>query len=308
MTRHANSGPTSLIDLRVCLRIQDAALATAAAAALRGATLQIEASDATSAPDTSELAPTAAPFDALVIDDAAAADIAAAAPTLPPHVAWIVVLADATPDIESVTVRWIGAGAQAVVPAQALASCLGRDVLQAVLRARLRSRLLRACDEADRLALRDPLTGLLNRRGLERGLRADAACTVMLADIDAFKGVNDAHGHHIGDAVLQRVGAALQGACRATDLVARVGGDEFLVVLDTDDGDFAAAIAERMRAQVAAIVIPTESGPIQTSVSVGVVRVLLRELDVSALLRRCRAALRQSKQGGRNGVTMSIDR
>src|SRR5262249_12118920 len=85
----------------------------------------------------------------------------------------------------------------------------------------------------------DPLTQTFNRRGFERALtrslayvkRYQAAAALVYVDLDEFKPVNDRHGHAAGDAVLKAVSAALQGEVRASDIVARIGGDEFAVLL-----------------------------------------------------------------------------
>ena len=104
----------------------------------------------------------------------------------------------------------------------------------------------------------DPLTGLLNRRGFEERLRIELArtardgATVAVAsfDLDHFKRVNDAHGHELGDRVLRWVGRVLDDHARDVDIAARVGGEEFVVVLPGTDLDGAEAFAERVRQAV----------------------------------------------------------
>ena len=114
----------------------------------------------------------------------------------------------------------------------------------------------------ERLAARDPLTGLLNRRELDAALRREIqrnrrsgrGGTIVLFDLDGFKLVNDTRGHTEGDRVLRRVGEAISGCCRASDLAFRVGGDEFALLLpDTPDVDAADGTAQRARAAVAAL-------------------------------------------------------
>ena len=133
------------------------------------------------------------------------------------------------------------------------------------------------------------------RRGIERGLRV------------SFKQVNDACGHLVVDVVLRQVAAALQSACRTADEEARVGGDEFLVLLHNDDPDVAAAIAERMRGQVAEVCVDVDGPVLKISISVGGAGTEVREIDVSALLERCHAALSGSIKRGRNCVTLTLD-
>ncbi len=96
---------------------------------------------------------------------------------------------------------------------------------------------------------RDPLTGLLNRRALEHKFSrlADSALTVVAFDLDDFKPINDAHGHHGGDEVLRAIAQRLTRECRDDDLIARVGGDEFVVVLTgVSQEDTAAQVCRRL--------------------------------------------------------------
>jgi diguanylate cyclase (GGDEF)-like protein len=149
----------------------------------------------------------------------------------------------------------------------------------------------------------DPLTGIPNRRVfLERVTAAvdDAAAghrtVVCLIDLDGFKGLNDAHGHAAGDAMLTAVGAALGGAVRETDTVARPGGDEFAVLADLTSGYSAGMLAERLRAAVA--VAGDRYG---VTASVGMAQFIAGE-DVEALLHRADVAMYRAKTGGGNRV------
>jgi diguanylate cyclase (GGDEF)-like protein len=107
------------------------------------------------------------------------------------------------------------------------------------------------------LSRHDPLTGLVNRRVFEQRLvssvdgRASGRFGLMLCDLDSFKSVNDRHGHPEGDRVLRQTAMALQATVRAGDIVARVGGDEFAVVVDGADDRTMSALAERLRAELA---------------------------------------------------------
>lgn len=129
-----------------------------------------------------------------------------------------------------------------------LAQLLGRMLSEIVT---LQGRL----SQSEALCLTDPLTGLLNRRGWEQGLaREHARCqrhqTVALliaADIDDFKAVNDLHGHPAGDQLLQKVAEILQKTMRATDLVARTGGDEFAILAVQCPENSATILLERLR-------------------------------------------------------------
>lgn len=108
-----------------------------------------------------------------------------------------------------------------------------------------------------RHSLTDPLTGLLNRRGFaagwRRGLSSDVEtpATLVLIDLDLFKDYNDVHGHQAGDDLLRWVGAELQATVRRTDSVARMGGDEFAVLMPATDARAAAPLVERIEERLA---------------------------------------------------------
>lgn len=152
----------------------------------------------------------------------------------------------------------------------------------------------------------DPLTGLLNRRGLGLALGALEAqrrpFSVLAVDIDHFKRVNDTHGHDVGDLVLQKLAAVLRGESRPSDLLCRNGGEEFLVVLPGTSSEAAAAIAERLRAQIEAAEMP-HGGAI--TVSLGVSHWPTEHRAVDEVLKRADQALYQAKKTGRNRVVRS---
>src|SRR5690606_37454141 len=115
----------------------------------------------------------------------------------------------------------------------------------------------RAAEAFRQSAMFDPLTGALNRRGLNVELAArrnrigpSRKLAVIALDLDHFKAINDAHGHQIGDLVLQQFSEAVRGSIRSNDLFARVGGEEFIVVLREVDYDDARHMAERIRERV----------------------------------------------------------
>ena len=153
----------------------------------------------------------------------------------------------------------------------------------------------------------DPMTGLLNRRGLETHMRrlGDQAYTLLMLDIDFFKKINDAHGHPTGDAVIKSVGCVLKQCVRNNDLVARYGGEEFAIVLpDTSPAD-AEVVANRIRATVAARrLIKRQSGRAlgKVTISIGGAGRQARETWV-AVVDRADEALYRSKRGGRDQVT-----
>ena len=163
--------------------------------------------------------------------------------------------------------------------------------------------------EAEILAvsLTDPLTGVGNRRRLDQALvvevsRADRTggrlCALM-ADLDHFKRVNDVHGHEAGDSVLAAFGDLLRRRTRAIDIVARFGGEEFVVLMPDTDKEQAVAIAERIREAIAACRVEPLPDPV--TASFGVVELVAGE-QASALLHRADTALYEAKQSGRNRV------
>ncbi|HEY8924410.1 MAG TPA: diguanylate cyclase [Polyangia bacterium] len=157
-----------------------------------------------------------------------------------------------------------------------------------------------------RLAVTDTLTGLANRRGIDQHMRREVARVVrhgyrlsfVLLDIDHFKNVNDRFGHGVGDEVLRRVSESMGRTLRASDMAARWGGEEFLVVL-TDTGlDGARMCAERIRAAVEALSLPRVS---HVTISAGVAELTAGE-DLSVALLRADEMLYKAKASGRNCV------
>ncbi len=166
----------------------------------------------------------------------------------------------------------------------------------------------------------DPMTGLVNRRGLFKHLeillamsrRESKPLSLLLADIDHFKEVNDRWGHQVGDEVLRQLAQILRYGVREMDLVARFGGEEFLIVLPGIDAATAAEIGERIRAEVAStrILIPSELIPekpspaLCVSISLGVGEIEPSE-GVDRAISRVDKALYQAKDQGRNRVYLA---
>lgn len=151
----------------------------------------------------------------------------------------------------------------------------------------------------------DVLTGLLNRRGLSMEFatfRSDDGFAVLALDLDGFKEVNDAHGHAMGDVVLHTTAARLTSAVRESDLVARTGGDEFVVIVAGDQLTGEAA-AERILARMKEpIVISNEIADVRTSIG-GIWTGEKR--DVSELLKQADALLYNAKAAGKDAVRFS---
>ncbi len=131
--------------------------------------------------------------------------------------------------------------------------------------------------QLDQIAIRDPLTGLYNRRFFDEVLarewrrfqRTGEGFTIIIMDVDAFKNVNDRYGHEAGDRALQQVGTGLRATLRASDLVARVGGDEFAALLPRTDTERSRPVIEKLCDTVKQLRLQTESGPIPVSLSLG---------------------------------------
>jgi len=158
----------------------------------------------------------------------------------------------------------------------------------------------------------DHLTGLSNRRGffeaadLELTRRKKAARPVALIAIDAdhFKAINDRHGHPAGDAVLAHLAQTMRSVCRQVDVLARVGGEEFAIILPSVALDDALAIAERLRAQVELTPAMYEQQSIAYTISIGVA-VMDDTLDgFDGLIKRADEALYAAKRRGRNQVAV----
>ncbi|MFP5349556.1 MAG: GGDEF domain-containing protein [Gammaproteobacteria bacterium] len=167
----------------------------------------------------------------------------------------------------------------------------------------------RVAQDMTRLAITDPLTRLMNRRGITVSLidamaqaeRYDHPLSIAMADIDHFKSVNDSHGHDAGDKVLVDVAALLSEALRMPDKVGRYGGEEFLVVLPHTALAQAKKIAERMRAAVEGWTFEHGVNKNHVTISIGLTQYRKGE-DLEQLLSRVDQALYQAKSAGRNKV------
>jgi diguanylate cyclase (GGDEF)-like protein/PAS domain S-box-containing protein len=167
-------------------------------------------------------------------------------------------------------------------------------------------------DELKQLATVDPLTGAFNRRHgnarlvaeLDRRSRSGQPCAVMMLDIDWFKSINDEYGHDAGDAVLCAMVLVCNGGLRTADMLARWGGEEFLILLPDTDAAAAVAIAERLRETISTKKVPVGSdGSITFTVSIGVATPANH--NVHDLLRRADEALYVAKTHGRNRVVLA---
>jgi len=167
--------------------------------------------------------------------------------------------------------------------------------------------------EYARLASTDPLTNLPNRRffeeyakiELERLRRFQGAMSVLMLDLDRFKLVNDTYGHLAGDAVLKTVANRCKTAIRPSDLFARFGGEEFVMLLPETDESGAIVLAKKLCLMIESLKIKTDAGTLRVTGSIGVTSVTRKDRSISAAISRADKALYAAKSGGRNMVCIA---
>jgi diguanylate cyclase (GGDEF)-like protein len=168
---------------------------------------------------------------------------------------------------------------------------------------------LDAIDEMQRQARTDTMTGLMNRRAfdeeltqaLARASRYGRSLSLVMTDIDHFKRINDEHGHPFGDRVIRDFARMLKEESREVDTVARIGGEEFAVVLPEIDLAQASQFAERLRQAAASLAVRG----VQMTASFGVSDTTVSEYSGSALIQDADGALYRAKQNGRNRVELA---
>jgi diguanylate cyclase (GGDEF)-like protein len=202
-----------------------------------------------------------------------------------------------------------GANALAYIGATVLST--GRTVgLILMMAQRLQGDVERYAQLMAEAALIDPLTGIANRRrAIDHGRQLFAAWrrygrrfAVIALDIDHFKRINDSHGHAIGDEVLREVASRLTATVRELDLVARLGGEEFSVLLPEADLPEAAALGERLRTVLADLAVLGLPGAQPVTASFGVAAIDDADDTFEAVLRRADTALYRAKAAGRDRV------
>jgi len=187
---------------------------------------------------------------------------------------------------------------------------LTKPVRPAILLARIDTHieLKKQRDQLTMMAMRDQLTGLYNRYYLlevanhrvARAMRNNISVSLLMLDIDHFKLINDTYGHAEGDAVLKEFSKELKAASRKEDVVARFGGEEFVVFLDHSDLLMASEIAERIRKKVEEMRV----GKIKFTVSIGVAELKNGKEGFSELVVRADNAMYKAKTSGRNRVVI----
>jgi two-component system cell cycle response regulator len=181
-----------------------------------------------------------------------------------------------------------------------------------VRRRRYQDRLRQNYERSLSLALTDSLTGLYNRRYMTRhleGLVQRAAgvgksLSVMLFDIDHFKSINDTYGHDVGDEVLKVLAQRVSGNMRNFDMVARHGGEEFVVVMPDTSGEIAQSVCERLCQRIAGepFRIASEPGLVNVTVSIGLTDFQGAGDSADDMLKRADRAMYRAKNGGRNRI------
>lgn len=162
------------------------------------------------------------------------------------------------------------------------------------------------------LAVTDPLTGLYNRRYMENqttalvehAINRGKSLSLLALDVDHFKSVNDDNGHAVGDRVLQELASRLKQAIRNIDMICRIGGEEFVIVLPNTNAEVATKIADRMRRSVSGkpFNVGARNGSLTVTVSIGVAAIEGSSDTMETILKRADEALYSAKRGGRNRV------
>ncbi len=174
--------------------------------------------------------------------------------------------------------------------------------------------LRRLTDSLRNMAARDPMTNLLNRRGLVDALkqhfssRNPGPVRLLLLDVDHFKRINDTHGHQAGDAVICQVADLLRFNVRRGDLTGRIGGEEFVAVSLDADGNSAIHLAERLRTSIEsqAINVADAGDPLRCTVTIGISPPFYGAQGLEDALRQADAALYRGKTAGRNRIESAI--
>lgn len=173
--------------------------------------------------------------------------------------------------------------------------------------------LNRANEQLKKMATTDELTGLLNRREAMNRLheqwsayhRYQQGFSCIMLDIDHFKKFNDTHGHAAGDRILKEMAQLLQKNTRRTDVVCRIGGEEFLILCPNAEGDGAVVCAEHLRAAVEQHCFEYEGTKMRVTISLGVAPAISAMADPEAVLKNADALMYASKQAGRNRVSVA---
>ena len=164
------------------------------------------------------------------------------------------------------------------------------------------------------LAATDPLTGLYNRREyemlfgheMERARRTNSPLSVCIVDLDHFKKVNDTYGHAAGDEVLRRMADLFRSKLRSMDIVGRLGGEEFIILLPETTIDQASMVGNRLLGALSTTDIQTSAATLRVSATIGITQLYPNDRDVNVIIQRADAALYKGKEAGRNRVEINL--
>lgn len=165
----------------------------------------------------------------------------------------------------------------------------------------------------EKLASTDALTNIDNRRSimdklenwLARSIRERLSLAIIMVDADYFKKVNDNYGHLAGDSVLQQLSQRMTEQLRDYEHIGRYGGEEFIIILPNSKVEEALAIAERLRGSIEAAPIDTGFGEVSLTISLGLAQLIPKDVTVTAFIERADKALIESKNNGRNRITVA---
>lgn len=199
---------------------------------------------------------------------------------------------------------------------QSFAGIMSQDIcVRSAARYAVRDLIEAEHDKSDLfdLAMTDPLTKALNRRAffrmaereVLRASRHGKPVSAIMFDIDHFKKVNDLHGHGVGDEVLVQLVNRVTDIIRDEDLLGRLGGEEFGIVLPETPRMQAGVLANRLRESVSELRFKGKDGPFAITISAGVSAPLFNDIDIVPALERADKALYQAKQNGRNRIELS---
>jgi diguanylate cyclase (GGDEF)-like protein len=194
-----------------------------------------------------------------------------------------------------------------------LAAQLAPLLLVAYITTMLSADIRRALVQIKYLSETDDLTGVLNMRAFgavsdrlfRQAARYSRPFSVLMIDSDSLKSVNDAHGHETGNRLLKTTVLCIQSQLRDTDILARYGGDEFVVLLPETPCSGAAGVAARIRQRIEATPLTTRGGKVQTTVSIGIACYPDHGASFEAVLERADQAMYASKTGGKNRITVT---
>jgi len=161
------------------------------------------------------------------------------------------------------------------------------------------------------MAAKDPLTGLYNGRAFyalcdsahKQAQRSQSPFAMLFIDLDHFKSINDGYGHEAGDIVLKGVGAMLMETARQSDVVGRIGGEEFSVLLPHTDQEGALNMAEKVRAEIESLMPDIGERKLKVTASIGVAWSGTANMSIAAVQKQADEAMYEAKKSGRNRVT-----